>query len=245
MPEYVSRDLMGRYTSLISGQTERQQRNRDVAAARRGDVDAIMPGVFPRNWPRPVVANIIDVTARRTFTEVTPNERFKALEDQLQLDRWTYQPGLPENAVHVQSPTLARIDAQLAAVKAGGPVSAVDPKGWATQQWLRFLNGLPRQQTPARLKELDETLGLSRSTNAYVRSAWAELAIANRYDPALPSVRAFVASIGRGLLIRPIYEGLMAQGEWGKPIAKRFFEEARPTYHPVTAAQIAKIVGAN
>jgi aminopeptidase N len=169
----------------------------------------------------------------------------KALEAKLQLDRWVYQPGLPENAVHVQSPTLAKIDAQLAAVKAGGPVSAVDPKGWATQQWLRFLNGLPRQLPAVRLEELDETLGLSRSTNAYVRSAWAELAIANHYDPALPSVRAFVGSVGRGLLIRPIYEGLMAQGEWGKLIAKRFFDEARPTYHPVTAAQIAKIVGAN
>ena len=60
MAEYVSRDLLGRYTSLISGQTERQQRNRDVAAARRGDVDAIMPGVFPKNWPRPVVAKLHD-----------------------------------------------------------------------------------------------------------------------------------------------------------------------------------------
>lgn len=166
----------------------------------------------------------------------------KALEDKLQLDRWVYQPGLPENAVHVQSATLAAVDAQLAAVKAGGPVSAVQPRGWATQQWLRFLNGLPRQQTPARLKELDDTLNLSGSTNAYVRSAWAELAIANHYDPALPSIRAFVTSVGRGLLIRPIYEGLMKQGEWGEPIAKRLFEEARPTYHPVTAAQIEKIV---
>jgi hypothetical protein len=43
-------------------------------------------------------------------------------------------------------------------------------------------------------------------------------------------------------LIRPVYEGLMKQGDWGKPIAKRFFAEARPTYHPVTAAQIEKIV---
>jgi aminopeptidase N len=167
----------------------------------------------------------------------------KALEAKLQLDRWVYQPGLPENAVHVQSPILAKVDAQIAAVKADGPVSAVDPKGWATQQWLRFLNGLPRQQTPARLRELDATLGLSGSTNAYVRSAWAELAIANRYDPALPSIEAFVTSVGRGLLIRPIYEGLMAQGDWGKTVAKRFYEGARQTYHPVTAAQVAKIVG--
>ncbi|MBO9623639.1 MAG: M1 family metallopeptidase [Sphingomonas sp.] len=165
-----------------------------------------------------------------------------ALEAKLQLDRWVYQPGLPENAVHIQSATLADVDAKLAAVKAGGPVSAVQPQGWATQQWLRFLNGLPRQQTPARLKELDETLGLSTSTNAYVRSAWAELAIANRYDPAVPSIRAFAKSVGRGLLIYPIYQGLMKQGDWGKPIAASIFAEARATYHPTVAAQVEKTV---
>ena len=165
-----------------------------------------------------------------------------ALEAKLQLDRWVYQPGLPENAVHVRSATLAEIDAKIAAVKAGGPISAVQPQGWATQQWLRFLSGLPRQQTPARLKELDETLGLSTSTNAYVRSAWAELAIANRYEPALPSIRAFAKSVGRGLLIRPIYEALIKQDEWGKPIARSIFAEARGTYHPTVAAQVEKML---
>jgi hypothetical protein len=120
----------------------------------------------------------------------------------------------------------------------------VHPQGWATQQWLRFLNGLNRQQAPARLKELDETLGLSTSNNAYVRSAWGELAIANRYDPALPSIEKLVGSVGRGLLIYPIYKDLMAQGDWGKPIARRFYEASKASYHPTVAAGVAKIVGA-
>ena len=166
----------------------------------------------------------------------------EALKDKLQLDRWAYEPGLPENATHVRSATLAAVDAKLAAFNAGGPASAIQPSGWATQQWLRFLNGLPRQQTPARLKELDDALLLSGSTNAYVRSAWAELAIANRYEPALPSIRAFVNSVGRGLLIRPVYAGLMNQGDWGKPIARRFFAEAKAGYHPATAASIERIL---
>jgi leukotriene-A4 hydrolase len=165
-----------------------------------------------------------------------------ALEARLQLDRWTFQPGLPENAVHVTSQTLAAVDAKLAAVNAGGPIGAVQPQGWTTQQWLRFLNGLPRQQSPARLKELDETLGLSDSTNAYVRSAWAELAIANRYEPALPSIEAFVQSVGRGLLIRPVYAGLMAQGDWGKALAVKYFALAKSTYHPATASGVARII---
>lgn len=166
----------------------------------------------------------------------------KALEAKLELDRWAYGAGLPDNAVHVKSATLAAVDAKLAAVNAGGPVSAVQPTGWATQQWLRFLNGLPRQQTTARLKELDETLGLSASTNAYVLSAWAELAIANRYEPALPSIEGLVTTVGRGLLIRPVYEGLVEQGDWGKPIAAKFFAEARAGYHPSTAASIQRIL---
>lgn len=167
----------------------------------------------------------------------------RALEEKLELDRWAYQPGVPENAVHVQSATLKAIDAQLAAINAGGPAAAVDPKGWSTQQWLRFLNGIDRRQTPARLKELDETLGLSASTNAYVLSAWGELAIANRYDPAIPAVERLVGSVGRGLLIYPIYKDLVAQGDWGKPIAQRLYAKYKAGYHPNVVAGVARILG--
>jgi leukotriene-A4 hydrolase len=209
------------------------------AAVGRPAFDAYLRSYFDRHAFQPQTTAGFLADIRKNLI------KDRALEAKLQLDRWAYQPGLPENAVHVQSATLAQVDAQLEAVKAGGPVAAVKPQGWATQQWLRFLNGLPRQQTPARLKELDETLGLSASNNTYVRSAWAELAIANRYDPALPSIEAFVTSVGRGLLIRPIYEGLMRQGDWGKPIARRFFEKARAGYHPATAGQVEKLVTAN
>nr|WP_225883189.1 leukotriene A4 hydrolase C-terminal domain-containing protein [Sphingomonas aliaeris] len=95
---------------------------------------------------------------------------------------------------------------------------------------------------PERLKELDETLGLSASSNGYVRSAWAELAIANRYDPALPGIEAFVQRVGRGLLIYPVYRGLMAQGDWGRPRAAAFFAKAKSGYHPGTAAAVERIV---
>jgi aminopeptidase N len=166
-----------------------------------------------------------------------------ALELRLQLDRWAYAAGLPDNAVHIKSATLALVDKKLAAFNAGGPASAVHPEGWSTQEWLRFLNGIPRQQTPARLRELDETLGLSQSGNAYVQSAWLELAIANRYEPALPTLRRYVSSIGRGLLIYPLYKGLMQQGEWGAAIARDIYKPAKPTYHPTTAAEIEQIIG--
>jgi leukotriene-A4 hydrolase len=166
----------------------------------------------------------------------------RTLEDKLQLDRWVYEPGLPDNAVHVTSKTLAQIDAARARIAGGEPVSTLDVKAWSTQEWLRFLNGLPRQQTAARLGELDRTLGLSVARNSYIRSAWLELAIANRYEPAVPSVEEFLPRVGRGLLILPVYRALKAQGDWGMPIARRVYATSRANYHPATVATVEKIL---
>ncbi|MBN8840070.1 MAG: M1 family metallopeptidase [Sphingomonadales bacterium] len=166
-----------------------------------------------------------------------------ALEAKLQLDEWAYAPGLPANAVHVQSATLAKIDETLKRVNAGAPISSVDTAHWSTQEWLRFLNGLPRQQSAARLGELDRTLGLSASHNAYIRSAWLVLAIANRYDPAVPSIADFLPSVGRGLLIFPVYRALKQQGDWGMPIARRDYAIARKGYHPTVVATLDRLLG--
>jgi aminopeptidase N len=169
----------------------------------------------------------------------------KALEEKLQLDRWAYQPGLPDNAVHVRSPELERIDQQAHAFAAGAPASTIRTKAWTTQTWLRFLNALPRTLPVARLADLDKVYGLSASSNAYVRSAWLELAIANRYEPALPSLEAFMTSVGRGLFVLPLYRGLKAQGDWGLPIARRIYARARPTYHPLVAGAVDKMLGSS
>lgn len=166
-----------------------------------------------------------------------------ALEEKLQLDAWVYQPGLPANAVHVKSATLAKIDQMLERVNGGAPFASIDASRWSTQEWLRFLNGLPRQQSAARLAELDQAFRLSTSTNAYIRSAWLVLAIGNRYQPAIASAEQFLPSVGRNLLITPVYRALKAQGDWGTPVARRIFDRARAGYHPVTAGAIAQLLG--
>ncbi|MCG7348359.1 M1 family metallopeptidase [Sphingomonas sp. ACRSK] len=167
----------------------------------------------------------------------------RALEEKLQLDAWVYQPGLPANAVHVKSATLAKIDQMLERVNGGAPFASIDTSRWSTQEWLRFLNGLPRQQSAARLAELDQAFRLSTSTNAYIRSAWLVLAIGNRYQPAIASAEQFLPSVGRNLLITPVYRALKAQGDWGMPVARRIFDRARAGYHPVTAGAIAQLLG--
>lgn len=166
----------------------------------------------------------------------------KALEEKLQLDKWAYGTGIPDNAVRQRSEALARVDAQVKAFAAGGPASAVQPSGWTTQEWQRFLNNLPRKQSAARLAELDRAFNLSRSPNAYVRTAWLELAIANRWEPAVPALEEFLNSVGRTLFLRPLYRGLAEQGDWGMTIARRAYATARPTYHASTTSSIDAIL---
>jgi aminopeptidase N len=163
-----------------------------------------------------------------------------ALEARLQLDRWAYAPGLPDKAVHVRSATLAQVDRSIAQVAAGAPIAALPFAGWGTQEWLRFLNGLPRTLPADRLAEMDAAMKLGASANAYVRSAWLVLALGNRYEPAVVSAEAFLPRIGRMLLVRPVYRALAAQGDWGRPIAARIFAAARPGYHPITVAAVER-----
>jgi leukotriene-A4 hydrolase len=166
-----------------------------------------------------------------------------ALEKDLQLDRWAYQPGLPHNAVHVRSATLAAIDTRIAAFDAGAPAATIDTTRWSTQEWLRFLNGLPRRQTAARLAEMDAAWHLSASPSAYIGFAWFSLAIANHYDPVVQPLDRYLHGIGRGLFVYPLYRGLMAEGAWGQPIARRIYATARATYHPTVAATLDGVVG--
>lgn len=48
----------------------RDQRMSNVRAARSGDVTHIMPGMLPDIWPKPIVANTIDLAARFTAERV-------------------------------------------------------------------------------------------------------------------------------------------------------------------------------
>ncbi|KRB86698.1 aminopeptidase [Sphingomonas sp. Root710] len=207
-------------------------------AVGRSRWDAYLRSYFDRHAFQPqTTANFLkDIRARLVKGDA-------ALEKQLQLDAWAYQPGLPGNAYRVRSATLAQVDRAIEQVSEGAPVGTLPFSTWGTQEWQRFLNGLPRKLSTERLAELDGAMRLSASPNAYVRSAWLVLALGNRYQPAVVSAEEYLPRIGRMLLIRPVYRTLVEQGAWGRPIAERIYAGARPHYHPVTVASVDKIVG--
>lgn len=164
-----------------------------------------------------------------------------ALEQKLQLDRWVYQPGLPDNAVHIVSDAFPAIDKAALAFANGVPVG--DELGQVTTwEKVRFLDALPRTLSRERLETLDRQFDFSNSGNSEVRFAWLKLAIANRYDPALASAEQFLMSQGRRKFVLPLFTALMEQGEWGRGFARRLYARARPGYHSVTANSVDAVV---
>jgi hypothetical protein len=164
------------------------------------------------------------------------------LERKLMLDEWVYRPGLPANAVQPLPSAFAAVDA----AAADYPHShMVDPEywaGWTTAERLRLIAKLPKELTHDQLHDLDAHLGLSSSGNAEVLFAWLELALANRYDPAVPAAEKFLGTVGRRKFVLPLFETLWAEGDWGQPIARRIYAKTRSGYHAVTQGSVDKVV---
>jgi leukotriene-A4 hydrolase len=163
------------------------------------------------------------------------------LEWRIQLERWIYEPGLPQNAPRPTSDRLEHVEAQAGAFVGGEPARSLVVSAWTAQEWRHFLNVLPRQLGSEQLRDLDETLGLSAATNSEILFAWLRLAVRNRYEPVLPALERFLTSQGRGKFVKPLYRELLAS-EWGAPMAQRIFERTRSFYHAALAAAVDGMV---
>ncbi|HXC59059.1 MAG TPA: M1 family metallopeptidase [Steroidobacteraceae bacterium] len=164
-----------------------------------------------------------------------------ALEQKLGLDAWVYEPGLPANAVHIHSEAFAEIDKSAAAFAHGG-ITAAAVKDWTSAERVRYLNRLPRKLSNQQLAQLATAMNLEAQRNSEVRFAWLQLAVANRYAPALPNLEDFLASMGRRKFVLPLFKSLVAQGEWGKALATRLYAADRAGYHSVTTGSVDKVV---
>ncbi len=162
--------------------------------------------------------------------------------EKIGVDQWVYQPGVPANAVHVRSDAFPAIDAAAKAFAAGGPVSAV-PDKVTTQEYVRFLDQLPRQLSTERLAALDGRFHWNETGNSEIRFAWLRLALANRYQPAEASAEQFLTSQGRRKFVAPLFQQLQGQGEWGKALAARIYDKARSGYHSVTQVTVDRLLG--
>jgi leukotriene-A4 hydrolase len=165
----------------------------------------------------------------------------EALAQQLQIDDWIYQPGLPSNAPQPRSEAFASVDQALQALTAGTPAAQLTTAGWTTHHWLHFLRNLPAQVEAQKMADLDAAFHFSDSGNSEILSEWLMKVIDSKYEPAYPALERFLTSVGRRKFLKPLYTELAKTPE-GAEMALRIYEKARPGYHSVSQKSVDEIL---
>ena len=163
------------------------------------------------------------------------------LADRLQIDRWIYQPGVPDDAPRATSDAFTKVEAQIAALQAGTAPESLATQGWSTHQWLHFLRNLKRPVPPATMAALDATFHFTTSGNSEILTEWLLRAIESRYEPAYPALEQFLTQVGRRKFLKPLYTEL-AKTPAGMERALRIYKVARPGYHSVSRQTLDKLL---
>lgn len=164
-------------------------------------------------------------------------ERIPSTDSNVNLEDWIRKPGLPADAEVVRSRWLAAVDVELGRWQSGAPPKSLKTQGWVTQQWMHFLQGLPRLLKPSQMRDLDAAFQFTSSGNAEILSQWFLVTIRNQYREADQRLERFLMTVGRRKYIKPLYAELATTPE-GLARAKAIYTQARPRYHAVATTTI-------
>ena len=159
-----------------------------------------------------------------------------------EFNAWLYEPGIPPTAPLAQARRFGVVDsARLAWLGTQQLPPAAITDAWTTQEWVHFVESLPKTLTAEQLAQLDAAYGFTGSMNGEIAQRWYPLAVRNGYTQANEAIAAFLQRIGRRKLIMPTYTALV-ETEAGLALAKDVFEKAKPGYHPITTGSVQKVI---
>jgi leukotriene-A4 hydrolase len=169
--------------------------------------------------------------------------RNSELAAKVPLHEWIFEPGLPKSAPGTVSQSLKAVE-RYAQEWLQGLLSleCLQTKNWSAHEWLYFLCSLPADLGLEKMQQLDAVWHLTQAKNFEVLQQWLLMAIRNRYRPAYPRLEEFLATVGRRVYIKPLYEELMKTDD-GKRFAEAIYSRVRSGYHPLNQATIDRIIG--
>ncbi|GAB4332387.1 MAG: M1 family metallopeptidase [Flammeovirgaceae bacterium] len=168
-------------------------------------------------------------------------DNFQGIEGQLEIEKWVYGKGLPDNCPKIQSDKFEKAFQQAKAFENGTSAEQLQTKDWSYQQWVHFLSSLKSPLSLNQMSNLDKTFKLTQSGNNEILFEWLMHAIKAEYQPAYPKLEQFLESVGRRKFVVPLYEELSQRPNTIK-MAKSFYEKYRKNYHFITTSRVDKIL---
>ena len=178
--------------------------------------------------------NKFKVMTTEEFMEYLKNNLLTEQQvEELKLNEWIYEQGIPENLPQVESQQFAVVDSALKNFMQNETLPKKElTEKWTTHEWLHFINSLPREMETSKLAKLDKTYGFTKSGNSEIVAAWFQPAIRSNYKPVYPRVEQFLINVGRRKFLTPTYRALKESGK--EEMALDIYKKARPNYHAVS-----------
>lgn len=163
---------------------------------------------------------------------------------EIEVEKWIYQPGLPENHPVILSSKFEKVEEELKKWQNGIDLSQLETKNWSTHEWLHFINSLPADINADSVGELDKTFGFTHSGNTEILAAWFQVAIRSDYVTADPAIQVFLLNVGRRKFLTPLYKSLLNH-ERTREMAREIYQSARGNYHSVSTKTIDDLMQEN
>ncbi|KFN44029.1 M1 family metallopeptidase [Arenimonas oryziterrae] len=159
-----------------------------------------------------------------------------------EIHTWLHEPGIPAFATPAKAARFDVIDESRTHWLAGHMTPAdIDASKWGTQEWVRFIEGMPEKLSAEQIEQLDAAYHFTGTPNAEIAQRWYPLTIRSGYTAARPAIADFLATIGRRKLVMPIYSEL-AKTPDGLAFAREVFAKARPALHPITIGSVEGVL---
>lgn len=204
----------------------------------RENMDSFLKGYFNENAFK-------TMTTER-FLEKLKSELLTKNNIEFSVDQWVYNPGVPENAVKIESDKFTEVEKTISDWQAGKiEAKSICEMDWAIQQKIHFIRNIPADISKEKFEELDKACDFTNSTNSYIAMVWYEQAIKQDYhgNNIDQKIEDFLMTVGRRWYVSTIFKALKASGRLEE--AKKIYENARPNYHSVTTNTIDKMLGIN
>jgi len=203
----------------------------------RATFDAYLKGYFAH-----FAFQSIDTEQMLDYLKANLFDKNPGKMDWAEVKEWVYQPGIPKNAPLPVSPRFDAIDKERAGFLAGSlAADKLDAKGWNTQEWMYFLDGLPDVAPLDKLQQLDAAWHLTGTPNAEIGMRWYSHAIAGGDKAVWSAAAEHMTRIGRLYLTTPLYRAFVKTPE-GLAYAEQVFAKAKSGYHPMTQDAVQRII---
>ncbi|HMK09619.1 MAG TPA: leukotriene A4 hydrolase C-terminal domain-containing protein, partial [Anaerolineales bacterium] len=160
--------------------------------------------------------------------------------DRVDVHAWLYEPGFPDDAPAFESALVDDVSARLFDYQEGRLPQRRTVAGWNTAQIYLFLQYLPRVIPLEDCRAIESAFALDRTRVPYFLSHFLEIAVRSGLREALPRAENLVATVGRLLITRPVFQAI-AETDWSRPHARPLLERIRGRLHPITVAELERV----